>query len=72
MRASGDLHLASTLAQQAIALDPANANYRVTLANVYLAAGLTKNARRELEAAQQLAPDDGTIQSLLKRVTKAG
>ena len=66
------MELNPALAQQAIALEPSNANYRVTLANVYLAAGLTKNARRELEAALQLAPGDGTIQSLLKRVTKSG
>ena len=72
MRSNGDLHQAADLAKQAISLEPTNANYRVTLANVYLAAGLTKNARRELEAAAQLSPGDGTIQTLLKRVNKAG
>jgi hypothetical protein len=43
----------------------------VTLANVYVAAGLGLNARRELETAAQLAPHDGNIQALLKRVGKS-
>jgi hypothetical protein len=41
---------------------------RVTLGNAYLAAGLMLNAKREFEVAAKLAPDDGTIKSLLKRV----
>jgi curved DNA-binding protein CbpA len=71
-RSNGDLHQAADLAKVAVAAEPTNANYKVTLANVYLAAGLTKNARRELEAAAQLSPGDGTIATLLKRVQKAG
>lgn len=71
VKASGDLHEASRLAQQACALRPDNHHYRVTLANVYLAAGLTLNARRELETAAQRAPHDDTIQAMLKRVAKS-
>ncbi len=67
-RPAADLHEAGRLAQRACALDPENTALRVTLANVYLAAGLTLNARRELETAAQLAPQDGTIQAMLKRV----
>ncbi len=70
LRASGDLHAALKLAQRAVALDPESTGYRVTLANVYIAAGLALNARRELEAAAQLAPADDTIRSLLKKVMK--
>src|SRR5262249_47288381 len=67
---SGDLHEASRLAAEACRLDPKRAAFRVTLANVYLAAGLTLNARRELESAAQLAPHDDTIQAIMRRVGK--
>jgi Flp pilus assembly protein TadD len=71
VKADGDLHEAGRLAQQACATEPTNPHYRVTLATVYLAAGLALNAKRELEAAAQLAPQDGTIQAMLKRVGKS-
>jgi curved DNA-binding protein CbpA len=70
VKSEGNLHEASRLAQQACALDPSSAPFRVTLANVYIGAGLTLSARRELETAAQLAPHDGTIQALLRRVGK--
>jgi len=38
------------------------------LASIYLAAGLHRNARAELVAAQRLAPSDDTILELLKKV----
>lgn len=72
VKANGNLHEAVALAQKAAALSPKNAQPRVTLANVYLAAGLTLNAKRELETAAQIAPQDANIQALLKRVTKGG
>jgi curved DNA-binding protein CbpA len=71
VKAGGDLHEASRLAMRACTLDAENASFRTTLANVYLAAGLTRNARRELETAAQLAPHDDTIQAMLKRVGKS-
>jgi len=64
------LRVAATLAQRAIALEPKRVDYRTTLAEIYLAAGLTLNARRELEAAARLAPDDANIEALLKRAGK--
>jgi curved DNA-binding protein CbpA len=70
VKAEGDLHEAARLAQRACELEPKNPRYRVTLANVYLAAGLALNARRELETAAQQAPQDGSIQAMLKRVGK--
>lgn len=66
--AQGSLHEAAQHAQQAVGLAPQRAKYRVTLAEVYMAANLPLNARRELDAAAQFAPDDGTIQALLKKV----
>jgi len=71
VKAGGDLHEAARLAQEAIAMAPDHTAYRVTLANVYLAAGLALNARRELETAAQRAPHDDTIQAMLKRVARA-
>jgi tetratricopeptide (TPR) repeat protein len=70
-KAERELHEASRLAQRACSLEPKNATYRVTLAKVFLAAGLTLNARRELETATQLAPHDGTIPAMLKRIGKS-
>jgi curved DNA-binding protein CbpA len=71
MKADGNLHEAATLGQKAVQLAPKSARARVALANVYLAAGLAKNAKRELEAAAQLAPDDASVQALLKRVARS-
>ena len=71
VRAGGDLHEAARLGLVACSIEPTNAKYRLTLANVYLAAGLNLNAKRELEVAAQLSPQDDTIIALLKRVSKA-
>ena len=67
-----DVHEAVALARKAAALNPKSSHPRVTLVNVYLAAGLTLNAKRELETAAQISPQDATIQGLLKRVAKGG
>jgi predicted Zn-dependent protease len=71
MKAGGDLHEAARLAQHASTLEPDKPSFQVTLANVYLAAGLALNARRVLETAAQRAPHDDTIQAMLKRVAKS-
>jgi tetratricopeptide (TPR) repeat protein len=71
-RAKGDLHAAAELAKRAIQIEPRNPEYKITLATVFIEAGLSLNARRELEAAAQLSPRNATIQALLKRVNKAG
>jgi Flp pilus assembly protein TadD len=70
VKSDGELHDARRFGQEACRLEPANPTFRVTLANVYLAAGLALNARRELETAAQLAPHDGTIQAMLRRLGK--
>ncbi len=68
--ANTDLRVAGTLAQRAVALEPKRLEHRIVLAEIYLAAGLSLNARRELEAAARLAPDDANIEALLKRAGK--
>jgi curved DNA-binding protein CbpA len=70
VKAGGDLHEAARLGKRACELDPRSARARVTLAEVYLAAGLFLNAQRELETAAQLAPHDDNIQAMMKRVGK--
>jgi hypothetical protein len=71
VKAGGDLHEAGRLARRACELGPSIALSRATLATVYLAAGLELNARRELEAAAQLAPQDDTIRTMLEKLTNA-
>jgi tetratricopeptide (TPR) repeat protein len=68
LMSNGDRHEAARLAKRACEINPQSAPYRVTLAKVYLAAGLQLGARRELETAAQLAPQDDTIRSMLKKV----
>jgi curved DNA-binding protein CbpA len=71
VKGNGNLHEAAAMGQRAVQLEPKNATFRCTLANVYLSAGLSLNAKRELEAALALAPDDATTAALLKRITKS-
>ncbi len=70
VRSDGDLHQAKELGARAVALDPNSAAYRITLANVYLAAGLPLNARRELLTAKQFAPQDATVSAMLRRIAQ--
>jgi curved DNA-binding protein CbpA len=72
VKASGDLHEARRLAVTACTLNPESPQYRVTLANVYLSAGLPQNARRELETAAQLAPHDDTIRAMMNSIGSRG
>ena len=67
-----DLHAAADLAQRAIQLAPRDVENKITLARVFLEAGLTLKAKRELEAAAQLSPRNATIEALLKRANSAG
>jgi curved DNA-binding protein CbpA len=67
LKASGDLHQAAALGRRACELQPGSPGARVTLASVYLAAGLTLNARRELDTAAQLAPHDDTIREMIRQ-----
>jgi len=68
LEAQHDLPQAKILAEAAVALAPGMLRARRTLARVYLAAGLTKNARRELEEARKLDPNDRIINNLLEEL----
>lgn len=66
VEASGDLHRAQKLAQQATELRPDWLFARIALSRVFLAAGLHLNARRELQRAATLDPTDQTVKDLLR------
>ncbi len=66
----GDLHAAAEHAKQAVLLQPENVTFNVTLAEVYLKAGLHASARRAVEQANQLDPKNPAVQALLKRIGK--
>ena len=70
LRLGRDLHQARDAAMRAIQFAPQVVAYRVTMVRVYLAAGLPKNARREVEAALEVDPSDHQLKTLLAE-TKA-
>ena len=63
-----DLHQAAEHAKKAIALLPEKLVFRLTLAEVYLAANLPLNARREVEAAAKINAQDEGVRAMLKRI----
>lgn len=54
----------------AIALEPANASYRVVLAELYLALGLRRRAEGELQRATVADPNNEEVRALLARLKK--
>ena len=68
LMANGDKREAARFGKRAVEIVPGKPAYRVTLAKIYIAAGLPLAARRELETAAQLAPQDDTIASMLKKL----
>jgi curved DNA-binding protein CbpA len=61
-----ELRKAKEYAMAACELAPDNAVYRRTLGQIYKAAGLAANARRELQAALRLDPNDAEARQELK------
>jgi tetratricopeptide (TPR) repeat protein len=66
LKAGGDLHRAQRHAQRAVDIAPSDVANVVVLARVMLAAGLRLNARRELEKAVKLDPQNEMIRNLLR------
>jgi curved DNA-binding protein CbpA len=66
----GDLHRAQDLARTAVELKPDDPALRVTLAAVYEAAGLPRNAKREIDVALRLDPDHAGAHAMLKRIRR--
>ncbi len=61
-----DLRNAKEYAARACEAEPENAGYRRTLGQIYKAAGLKANARRELQQALRLDPKDAEARAELK------
>jgi curved DNA-binding protein CbpA len=70
LKVGGDLAEALQLGQRASMLNPSSVASRVTLGDIYLATGRGAEARRELEAAAALAPQDDNVKQMLKQARK--
>lgn len=62
----GDLHQAKEWAMAAVELDGTNAGHHRVLGQIYKAAGLEANARRELETAVSIDPKDEEARAELR------
>jgi curved DNA-binding protein CbpA len=65
-QALGELRRAKELAMHAVELAPDNGSYRRLLGLVYKDAGLAANAKRELEAALRIDPQDAEARAALR------
>jgi hypothetical protein len=68
LQAGGDLHAAVDFAQRAIALAANKIEPHLTLADIYLAAGRGILARREIDAAREIDPQDDRIKVLSRKL----
>ena len=66
----GDLRRAVSLGAYAIAAEPNNATFRITLGEVYLAANLVQRAAEESAIALKLVPDDPRAKQLAAAIAK--
>jgi tetratricopeptide (TPR) repeat protein len=70
LKTNHELRAAGDFAKRAVALAPENAKLRLFLAQIYEQAGMQASALSELDKAQQLNPEDDTINSWLKRLKR--
>ncbi|MEZ4225008.1 MAG: DnaJ domain-containing protein [Polyangiaceae bacterium] len=70
LEAEGDMRRAGDLAKKAVNLAPKSPEPRVTLARVYVRAGMKESALLEFERAAQLSPTDDTIKDWIKRLKR--
>jgi hypothetical protein len=70
MAEGGDLHQAAEHAKQAVMLEPAQVVHHLTLAEIYLKAGLSASARRAAEAGLALDAKHAGLAAVLKKATK--
>jgi curved DNA-binding protein CbpA len=70
LREGRDLRRAGKYAELAVQKNPNAAAFRVTLASVYLGAGLFLRAKSELEQALKLSPEDAKVKELLAHAKK--
>lgn len=72
LMAAGDLRLAGEHGRRAVALAPPaeEAQARVTLARIYVTAGMKQSGLAEFERAATLAPKDDTIRDWIRRLKR--
>ena len=70
LMAGGDLRLAGEHARRAVALGPDDVQARVTLARIYVTAGMKQSGLAEFERAATLAPKDDTIRDWIRRLKR--
>lgn len=70
MAEGGDLRLAGEHARRAVALAPDDVQARVTLARIYVTAGMKQSGLAEFERAATLAPKDDTIRDWIRRLKR--
>jgi curved DNA-binding protein CbpA len=70
LMAGGDLREAGDHARRAVALAPEDVQTRVTLARIYVAAGMKQSSLAEFERAATLAPKDDTIRDWIQRLKR--
>jgi curved DNA-binding protein CbpA len=70
MADGGDLRVAGEHARRAVALAPDDAQARVTLARIYVTAGMKQSGLAEFERAATLAPKDDTIRDWIRRLKR--
>ncbi|MBN8616167.1 MAG: DnaJ domain-containing protein, partial [Deltaproteobacteria bacterium] len=68
LESSGDAKQAVRLAQRAVEIEPGNVFAVRTLGRAFMSAGMTLNAKRELEKAVALDPKDEPTKALLKEL----
>jgi curved DNA-binding protein CbpA len=67
---NADLRLAGEHARRAVAIGPDDVQSRVTLARIYVAAGMKQSGLAEFERAATLAPKDDTIRDWIQRLKR--
>ena len=70
LQAGGDLRRAADAAKKAVEMAPEDAGYRLTLAKVYVQAGMSQSALSELERAKTLEPGNDTIKDWIRRLKR--
>jgi hypothetical protein len=70
-KAGGDLRGAQKYAQEAVFLAPEEIEGRILLTQIYMTIGLKLNAKRELEAATKLDPENEIVKNLQADLKKA-
>jgi len=66
----GDLRVAAEHAKSAVAANPQEVAYHVTLAEIYMKVGHSASAKRAAETGLQLDPRNTTLLAILKKAAK--